>query len=178
MKYSIEDIRREYNRLDSLCGINTESIEIRLNNASRRLGCFSVRQEAKRHLFEPGRITMSITVSKKVMDDDTMFFDTIRHEYAHAVVYLRHPKEHHVHDSVWKQVCREVGCAPRATVKNEKTDMQREKNAKYMVVCNGCGAVTYYLRAGNTVSLLKNNPHSARIICRKCGGKSFSLTEL
>lgn len=177
MKYSLKDIRSEYDRLDRVCSVDTTQIEIKLNNANKRLGSFCVHQIPKTKLFERNKFSLVITISRKVMDDDDLFYDTIRHEYAHAVAYLRYPGARHGHDAVWKQICHEVGCNPKATVRNDEINRQRENDAKYVVTCRTCGVHTYYLRAGKVVEQLKQNPETSLIVCRKCGGKSFLLTE-
>lgn len=173
--YTIDDIRCEYDRLDRICAVDTSKIAIKLNNAQKRLGSFS---------YKPGfpRGTMTITISRKVLNDEQLFTDTIRHEYAHAVVFIRHPFSRHAHDSVWKAVCREVGCTPRATVKDESLKKKAEESAKYKVTCMRCGAATYYQRAGKIVQILRkeSSRHSifrktSSVACRKCGGREFDL---
>ena len=104
MSHTLEDIRREYDRLDALCGVDTKPVALRVSTrAAKRLGsCKYV-----------GSKVESITISDFVLDAaDEIFFDTIRHEYAHALVKLRRPREKHGHDALWKAACREVGCAP------------------------------------------------------------------
>ena len=110
----LEYINSEYRRLDSICGVNTSGIEVSLSNRmTRQLGCFTY----KRNGFTK---KLQIKISTRIINDTELFLDVIRHEYAHAVVYLRHPHQKHLHDSVWKSVCAEVGCTPRAAIKIEK----------------------------------------------------------
>lgn len=45
---------------------------------------------------------------RKRLECEEQFWDTIRHEYAHALVTLRDGKLHR-HDGVWKSACCEVG---------------------------------------------------------------------
>ena len=176
--HTIEDIRAEFERLDKTCLVDTSRIEIRLNNAQKRLGSFS---------YKPGfpRGSMTVTISKKVLGDDDLFFDTVRHEYAHAVVFIRHPFSRHGHDGVWKAVCREVGCTPRATVKDAALRERTEQNAKYKVICLRCGSETYYMRSGKVVQTLQKEAsrrslvkRMSSVICRKCGGREFKLIKL
>ena len=176
--YTIEDIRREYDRLDRICAVDTSKIAIKLNNAQKRLGSFSYKRG-----FPHG--IMTITISRKVLNNEELFLDTIRHEYAHAVVFMRHPFSRHAHDKVWKAVCREVGCTPRATVKDETLRKKTEESAKYKVTCQRCGAETYYQRAGKIVQILQKESSrrgifrkTSAIACRRCGGREFSLTVL
>ncbi|MBO6014072.1 MAG: SprT-like domain-containing protein [Oscillospiraceae bacterium] len=173
--HTMQEIRREYERLDRICSVDTSCIEIRVNNAQRRLGSFSCRAD-----IPDGK--MVITISRRAMEDESLFLDTIRHEYAHAVVFLRHPRVRHGHDAVWKAVCREVGCMPRGSVRPGASETDLENSAKYRVTCRSCGAVTYYIKAGKIVKLLQQNAgefgNTAKVLCRKCGGSSFDLKEL
>ncbi len=173
--HTMEEIRREYERLDRICSVDTSHITLRMNDAQRRLGSFSCRTGI------PGG-NMTITVSRRAMEDESLFLDTIRHEYAHAVAFLRDPYVRHGHDAVWKAVCREVGCTPRASMKPCITETVPEMRAKYRVTCRSCGSVTYYLRAGKIVKLLYRNAggpgNAAKVLCRKCGGNSFNLEQL
>ena len=176
--HTLEDIRAEFKRLDTICSVDSSRIEIKLNNAQKRLGSFS---------YKPGfpRGTMTVTISRKVLSDDDLFYDTVRHEYAHAVVFIRHPFSRHGHDKVWKAVCRKVGCTPQATVKDPALRERTEKNAKYKVTCLRCGAETYYMRSGKVVQTLQKEASRCGIFrkissvtCRKCGGREFTLTQL
>ena len=43
--------------------------------------------------------------------EDQVFWDTARHEYAHAAAAILTGKRHG-HDEAWKAVCRRIGCPP------------------------------------------------------------------
>lgn len=176
--FGIEDIRREYDRLDEVCSVDTSRVEIQLNNARKRLGSFQYKAGFPRGI-------LTVTISRKVLDDEALFLDTIRHEYAHAVVFIRHPFSRHGHDKVWKAVCREVGCTPRATVKDPALKERTEAGAKYKVTCMRCGAESYYMRAGTVVQTLQKEERrrgmfkkTSSVACRRCGSREFSLTQL
>jgi len=47
------------------------------------------------------------------MNDESHVLDTILHEIAHALVGAKHG-----HDAVWKDMCRQLGCSPRACEKS------------------------------------------------------------
>ena len=170
MPFTTEDVRREYDRLDALCGADTSGIELRVSKrASRRLGsCKYV-----------GSRVECVTISDFVLAaPEDVFLDTIRHEYAHALVKLRFPRETHGHDAVWKAACREVGCPPKATTKPSETQTAlREQKANYRVRCKGCGQETLYLRRGKAVELLERGL-GRRLRCRRCGGNRFELEVL
>ena len=104
--HTLEEVRAEYDRLDRLLGIDTSMIELRVSRrAVRQLGSFRVPTR--------GAGRMRITLSALIFADDAQFWDTVRHEYAHAAVHLLHPGEKHGHDRVWKRMCAVVGCDPK-----------------------------------------------------------------
>lgn len=167
VRYGLMDVRREYARLDTLCGVDTRGVLLRVSaRAKSRLG-----------LFHPGP-PPSIVISAFVLDREDLFWDTIRHEYAHALVWLREPGSRHGHDAVWKAACREVGCTPRATVRPEGAIQDaRMAGAKYRVVCKTCGQESFYLREGKIVTLLRFGKKD-RVRCKRCGATDFRLEDL
>ena len=166
--HSLDEVRDEYDRLDRLIGVDTRGIELKLSKrAVRQLGSFRA---------PTGPLTQPrITLSALIFDDDAAFWDTIRHEYAHAAVWLLHPRERHGHDRVWKDMCRRVGCSPRRLASNVgKAAALREERVRYIVRCESCGAESRYVRRGKTVELmLRGRGRSLR--CRVCGGRRFTL---
>ncbi len=166
--HTLQEVRAEYDRLDSLLGIDTTGIELRVSKrAVRQLGSFRVPPG--------GRGKLRITLSALIFSDDAQFLDTIRHEYAHAAVHLLCPGERHGHDRVWKQMCRRVGCDPNRLAPDQgKAAEMRRQSAKYIIRCDGCGAESRYVRRGKTVDLmLRGRGRSLR--CRSCGGNRFTL---
>jgi len=169
--HSAEEIRAEYDRLDRLLGVDTSGVEIVVSNRSvKRLG-------SCRYPSTDGTKPMRITISATVLNDDEPFWDTVRHEYAHAAVYLLRPGERHAHDEVWRAVCRRIGCTPKsvAPAGGEAERLRRER-AKYLVRCRGCGAETFYLRAGKIVKLMECG-FRKRIRCSRCGSNDLALYE-
>ena len=167
--YSLEDIRKEYDRLDRLCGLDTSQIEIAISRRpGRRLGSF------RYPLGEDGSL-LRITISAGILEQEEQFWDTIRHEYAHAALYLRCPGERHGHDRLWKELCRELGCAPeRLAPQSEPQQRRTEETAKYRVHCKGCGRDSYYFREGKVIKALRRGGRG-RVRCGLCGGSSFEL---
>jgi len=167
--HTVEEIRREYDRLDRLCGVDTSGVEIVISRRSvRRLGSFRCPAPGS---DAPPRITISAVL----LEEEEPFWDTVRHEYAHAAVYLTCPGERHGHDAVWKAMCRRVGCSPRSTApRTEELDAERRRQARYLVRCRDCGAETYYLRAGKIVSLMERGLRR-RVRCGRCGGNRLDL---
>ena len=171
MKRTLADVRREYDRLDALCGVDTSSIPLRVSTrTSKRLGSCQ---------YSAAGVSC-ITISDFVMDaeDDAAFLDTIRHEYAHALVRLRRPRERHGHDAVWKAACREVGCAPeRCADPAPFRAPRREEPYRYLLRCLGCGATWRYKRKAKVVRLVERG--AARYcVCPHCKGRRFAVEPL
>ena len=166
--HTLDEVRREYDRLDRLVGVDTSGIELTISRrAVRQLGSF--RAPTK------GRGPLRITLSALILDDDAQFWDTVRHEYAHAAVWLLHPGERHGHDRTWRDMCRLVGCSPgRLAPEKGRAAELRQAQAKFIIRCRNCGAESRYIRRGKAVELmLRGRGRSLR--CRKCGQSSFVL---
>jgi hypothetical protein len=167
--HTIEDIRREYDRLDRLCGVDTKPVALRVSTrASKRLGCCKY----------VGSTVESVTISDFVMRaDDGVFLDTIRHEYAHALVKLRRPRERHGHDAVWKAACVEVGCEPQRCCDPAIVPagaVRREEPYRYSLRCLTCGAVWQYKRQTRVLKLVARGD-SHRCTCPHCKGHRFDF---
>ena len=170
--HTLREARNEYDRLDRLLGVDTSGIELAVSpHRGKRLGSFrSPNPRTSSRIAVPPRILLSAAV----LENDELFWDTIRHEYAHAVVWLTHPDERHGHDAIWKDVCRQIGCTPRATTAaSEEQKREWMNTAKYRVHCESCGADTYYQRAGKVVSILMRG-EKRRLRC-PCGSCDLSL---
>ena len=166
--HTLQEVRAEYDRLDRLIGIDTRMIELKISKrAVRQLGSF--RSPTR------GRGPLRITLSALILDDDEQFWDTVRHEYAHAAVYLLYPGQKHGHDQVWRDMCRRVGCDPKrlAPEQGRAAELRQQKD-KYIIRCQGCGAESRYIRRGRTVDLMLRG-RGKRLRCRRCGGNDFVL---
>ena len=160
MIFTETDVRAEFRRLDAKCGVSTEDIAIQISQrAVKQLGCFRVKPK--------GEPRLQITLAAHILHDEALFFQTVRHEYAHALLYLRDPKSKHGHDACWKAACKEVGCIPKATV---HLPIQ---NAKYTLRCRSCGQEYRYLRRSKAVLLVMEG--SPRVRCSRCGKATLEL---
>lgn len=170
MRHSIQEVRKLYDALDRKCGVDTSFIELKTSTRSTsRLGYCKEGKE------RPERIVLSAIV----MDaEDSAFRDVALHEYAHALVKLRYPHERHVHDAVWKDACREIGCNPSRTCQDKAVSVscreQRQERAKYIVTCKGCKKKWYYLRVNRVVKALRKKRKDG-LRCPECHGREFNL---
>ena len=174
MSFTIDQIKQEYQRLDRLCGADISRVPIRISKRA-------VHQHGACHLSgNPQDPVRAISIASFIMDgdDEAVFLNTIRHEYAHALVAVRYPYQQHRHDVVWKAACREVGCSDNrcATASEEYTDYVRN-HAKYTVTCSRCHQRWHFFRAGKIVSRLKRNPQYRGASCPICGCSQLVLTE-
>lgn len=169
---TLEYIKTEYARLDRLCGADTSGIKISISRRmTRQLGCFTAKRTGLRE-------ELSIKISERVLTDEALFLDVIRHEYAHALVHIRYPRRKHNHDAVWKAACMEVGCEPKATKKSEQISAPANtRTYKYAVTCRCCGSESKYKNEGSVIKILSGKKRG-RVICRKCGSSKFSLDKL
>lgn len=109
--------------------------------------------------------------------EESLFLEVIRHEYAHALVAFREPNQRHGHDKTWRMACLAVGGSGNRTYTPTPTILKAvQDNARYEVSCNNCGRVWRYLRAGRVVRALEKDLHSCT--CNHCGSKDFTLKHL
>lgn len=165
--FTIQDIRNEYKRLDNLCGVNTKDIKLSFSSRmKRRYGCCAFKNKKP----------VEIRIAENIRNSPDMFWDTIRHEYAHALVKLRYPDERHVHDETWKRACIEVGCDPKRTaVSPEDVKEKQVKQAKFVVTCSKCGQVFFYYRTAKVITSLRAGYKN--FFCPICHSTDLLLTE-
>ena len=172
MSHTLDDVRREYDRLDALCGVDTTQVALRVSKRARkRLGsCKYV-----------GNPVESVTISDFVLDAaDEVFYDTIRHEYAHALIKLRFPRERHGHDARWKAACLEVGCAPERCCDPAvlpELPPRRQETYHYRLNCRICGMSWQYKRMTKVLRLVSRGG-SRYCTCPQCKGHSFAVVTL
>jgi len=79
---------------------------------------------------------------------DSEIEDTIRHEIAHALAFVRYGRSQH-HNHIWKMIAREVGASPtRCTSIAETT-----ANYNFMLECPTCGRTWFRYRRRNVSGL-------------------------
>ena len=166
--WTLEQVRAEYHRLDRLLGIDTSRVAVSFSKRmTRQYGvCTFVKNRPQ-----------EIRLADFLRQEEQVFRDTARHEYAHAAVALLTGKRHG-HDEAWKAVCRKIGCPPERLAPSCGAAVENRKRIEaargvYLVTCLGCGAESRYLRRGPVVQALEEARGGIR--CRRCGGKKFRL---
>ena len=168
---TVQDIKTEFLKLDKLLGINTSNVEIVFSKRTvkRHGSCQCVRGADGK--WRP----VKIMIAEFLLTDDGAFWDTVRHEYAHAAAALLTGKNCG-HNAVWKGICRKIGCSGNVRAESTAASRQRARDAaKYAVTCLGCGEVSLYMRKTELIKRLERGGPSG-VICTVCGGKKFKLT--
>ena len=139
--WTLEQVRAEYHRLDRLLGIDTSGIPVRFSKRmTRQYGvCTFLKNRPQ-----------EIRLADFLRQEDAVFWDTARHEYAHAAAALLTGKRHG-HDEVWRAVCRRIGCpedrlAPQCAAAEENRKRIAAARGVYVVTCLGCGAARWCRR--------------------------------
>lgn len=178
--FTIADIRNEYKRLDAIVGENISELPIEIShNDSRKAGCYCSTVSCG-----------SVYGEKFIISDFSLnatennFYDTIRHEYAHALATRREGRRCG-HSAVWRKYAVMVGANPRATyVADEKEVEHRinqlsKKGKGYTVTCEKCNHVFVYQRMGKIVkALLNGSGNDGKYTCPVCGGHTFKAEKI
>lgn len=144
---TITDIRNEYKRLDSEFGYNIAN-QYRLK-VSKRLT--KTRGYCKIDFM---RRVKEIQIADFVMTEpDETFYNTIRHEYAHAIAYEKYGAGVG-HDARWKALAKMVGCNGEQYAKATKEQIDKMvTRVNYIVECKHCGRQFKYMRMNNTIRM-------------------------
>ncbi|MBQ8830472.1 MAG: SprT-like domain-containing protein [Oscillospiraceae bacterium] len=170
--HTVKEIKEEFLRLDKLLGINTSNIEIVFSKRTvkRHGSCKCVRMSDG--AWRPEKVMIADFLRT---GDDFAFWDTVRHEYAHAAATLITGKNCG-HNAIWKSICKKIGCSGNVRAESTTASRQRARDAaKYAVTCLGCGEVSLYMRKTELIKRLEKGGPSG-VICTVCGGKKFKLT--
>ena len=98
-------------------------------------------------------------------------YSVIQHEMAHVIATLE-TNERHGHDSLFKEVCKRIGCDNDKTKTSVERTVEEDKCYKYTVVCLKCKGKAYYNRKGKVISNLY------QYHCGKCGGTLACIENL
>lgn len=102
--HTVEEIIREYKKLDQIVGVDTSELEIAFSSrAVYQYGCCKYQQKKRKV------VPYKILIASFLREEEEAFWNTVRHEYAHAAAALLTGKNQG-HNSVWKAVCQKIGC--------------------------------------------------------------------
>lgn len=169
--HTVNEIKAEFLRLDKLLNIDTSNIEIVFSKRTvkRHGSCQCIREANGK--WKP----VKVMIADFLKADDKAFWDTVRHEYAHAAAAILTGKNCG-HNAVWKNICAKIGCSGNVHAESTAASRQRAHDAaKYVVTCLGCGEKSYFMRKTELIKRLEKGGASG-VICTVCKGKKFSLT--
>lgn len=174
--FTAEDIRAEMNRLDGVSGVDTTGIHISVS--SKMTTTMGKCRAIRRRRGDPYEVT-DITFSKYLLlyGSQEHFLETVRHEYAHAFVFLCFNKNDG-HGPLWKAAALRFGGTGNRTMQVDEVMCEIAKQnpkTRYVVTCTTCGRVFVYQRAGKTVKALQKDPKYSGAYCPSCKGKHFIL---
>lgn len=144
---TITDIRNEYKRLDKEFGYNIAN-QYRLKVSKRLTKTRGYCKTDFKHL------TKEIQIADFVMNEpDETFYNTIRHEYAHAMAYEKYGAGVG-HDERWVALAKMIGCNGERYAKATKEQIDKmETRVNYIVECKHCGRQFKYMRMNNTIRM-------------------------
>lgn len=163
--FNLQDVANEYRRLDQIFNVDTSDINLVHFTGVSKAGYCAVRKG------KPVKIGINDLLFECSEEE---FYDTVRHEYAHAINAIKYNENGH--GQTWKQICKIVGCIPSAHVPEnselkKKFDEYSIQTAKYKITCSHCGQVYYYRRKSSVV----NDYYAGeKLICPVCH-KKFSI---
>ena len=166
--WTLEQVRQEYRRLDAMLGIDTSGVGLEFSKRmTRQYGVCTFYKNKPQ----------TIRLAEFLRSEERAFWDTARHEYAHAAAALL-TGHRHGHDEVWRAVCRRIGCpadrlAPQCAAAEENRRRVTAVRGVYVVTCLQCGAESRSFRRGAVVQALEEQRGGIR--CRRCGGRRFRL---
>lgn len=169
-KYTVDDIRREYSRLDAMTGATISELPIKISKRGvTRYG--SCRWQIRNGIVYP----LWISISDFILACEDGFWEVIRHEYAHALVAVRTGRKHG-HDAVWKAACREIGCnTSRLSHQEDAHALSVEKRVqkeRYEIYCRNCGRRWRKMRKTNAIKAIEGGRPCH---CIPCGSSDLGI---
>lgn len=167
--FSLYDIRKEYERLDKITGLNiSRDVELSLTSrCTRRRGVY--KRRSKNGVLQYEKIVISNFV---LAEPPESFFDTIRHEYAHAMDKRLNGLYNPSHGESWKICCKIVGCVPSATTEASDAQIEYQKSKGYGLIRQTCGHEWHYQRLSK---VLKAIVGGVKYKCPYCNGENLSV---
>lgn len=166
--HTVQEIREEYDRLDRVMGIDTSGIEIYFSpRAVYQYGC--CRYEKKGRTLRP----VKILIASFLKTEEAPFWDTVRHEYAHAAAAILTGKNHG-HDRIWAAVCQKIGVdATRLAQSCGGQIEKKEQSIRYRIRCVSCGKEYPRSRKSLFVDAVLSHPGKEIDYRCCCGARAF-----
>lgn len=133
-------------------GLLHEGWRFEFDEAKRRHGCCKPSKKL---------ITLSWHIAKLGREH---ILDTILHEIAHALEYVRYGRTTG-HSDRWKRICREVGATPERLVPPGTPELA---SPKYTLLCTECP--TFYPRH-RLKRRIRMGVENGSVTCGNCGGR-------
>ena len=165
--HTIEEIRREYQRLDQMIGVDTSGLEIMFSpRAVYQYGCCKYRNGRK-------AVPYKILIASFLKNEETAFWDTVRHEYAHAAAALLTGKNQG-HGPVWQSICHKIGAEPsRLAGTCPSQQGNRKDRIRYEITCLACGTRYERTRRSRFVDAVLSSGGRPILYRCRCGGQIF-----
>ena len=170
--HTVEEIIREYKKLDQIVGVDTSELEIAFSSrAVYQYGCCKYQQKKRKV------VPYKILIASFLREEEEAFWNTVRHEYAHAAAALLTGKNQG-HNSVWKAVCQKIGADPARLA--EACSAQKEKSKGqvwYEIICQACGTRYKRIRRSRFVVEVLENPDQPTSYRCHCGCRFFQCLQ-
>ena len=170
--HTVEEIRREYKRLDQMIGVDTSHLEIIFSpRAVYQYGCCKYQQKNRK--IAPYKIL----IASFLLEEESAFWNTVRHEYAHAAAALLTGKNQG-HGPVWRAICRKIGEDPSRLARECPAQQEKKKKQiRYEIICQTCGARYERMRRSRFVDAVLTSGGRPTAYCCQCGGRVFRYIE-
>lgn len=176
--FTVTDILTEYKRLDAIYKKDI-AITVKVSTTGRcvkRMGVYKFKRKGASIYNE--QIVISDFMLEATPEE---FYDTIRHEYAHAVA-TRQAGQNVGHGEIWKCWAEKVGAKPEqyateiCEAQQARIEARHETQKEYQVICDCCNHTWKYHRKGKIVKRVESGKYS--IECPYCHGTQLSMIEV
>jgi len=137
---------------------NLSEWEFRLGTRCRSLGVCKMREKL-----------IEVQEFHAIHDSAEDVLDTLKHEIAHALAWIRYGTSIAVHGREWQELAKLVGCSPAGCETTAASISHRlaKQPGKYTATCGGCG---------QTFNWYRKPKRMTGKYCTPCGPDRGSLT--
>jgi predicted SprT family Zn-dependent metalloprotease len=170
--FTLKDVQSIIKGLDEVTGLNGAELVFKQTNSTKVLGSF-VHAAHRANGQVVRRTPLRFEFSKLVLNcNHETLVEIVKHEYAHYMALMVY-NDNCEHDWRFVEQCKKIGAkASEPKFTNKQIKEQTIKLAKYVVECQGCGAVFTYQRKCNTLTACQEG--TARC---SCGCTDFKITQ-